>query len=90
MFCYAYFQLLAALEKLQEAVDIAEGNVTDMATMIPMVREQFEKNQEQLDITEHNATNAHEESQAAEKVCGIFSVKGRVSQVCVCASYESA
>jgi len=63
------FQLLAALDSLEKAVDTAQANVTDMASMVPMVKEQFQKNQEQLAITEQNAMDAHNQSQIANRVC---------------------
>lgn len=69
MFCFASSQLLAALDALEKAVDTAQGNVTDMASMIPMVREQFAKNQEQLANAEQNAMDAHNQSQTAQRVC---------------------
>lgn len=69
LFYFALFQLLAALDALEKAVDTAQGNVTDMATMVPMVREQFDRNQEQLAITEQNAKDAHSQSQIANRVC---------------------
>ena len=70
-FCsLAFFQLQAALDKLEKDVDTARANVTNMAAMIPMVTEQFDKNQQQLAITEQKASDAHGESVTAEKVCG--------------------
>ena len=70
-FCsLAFFQLQAALDKLEKDVDTARANVTNMAAMIPMVTEQFDKNQQQLAITEQKANDAHGESVTAEKVCG--------------------
>lgn len=68
-FYFALFQLLAALDSLEKAVDTAQANVTDMASMVPMVKEQFQKNQEQLAITEQNAMDAHNQSQIANRVC---------------------
>jgi len=58
-------ELLAALDSLEKAVDTAQGNVTDMQSMLPMVKEQYQKNQEQLAITEKNAMDAHNQSQIA-------------------------
>ena len=70
-FCpLAFFQLQAALDKLEKDVDTARANVTNMAAMIPMVTEQFDKNQQQLAITEQKANDTHGESVTAEKVCG--------------------
>ncbi|KAJ7382944.1 hypothetical protein OS493_031720 [Desmophyllum pertusum] len=60
-------QLLADLDALEAAVDTAQSNVTDMASMVPMVKEQFEKNQEQLNIAEKNAMDAHNQSQQAQQ-----------------------
>ena len=51
-------------------MDTARANVTNMAAMIPMVTEQFDKNQQQLAITEQKANDAHGKSVTAEKVCG--------------------
>ena len=51
-------------------MDTARANVTNMAAMIPMVTEQFDKNQQQLAITEQKANDTHGESVTAEKVCG--------------------
>lgn len=59
--------LQAALDKLEKDVDTARANVTNMAAMIPMVTEQFDKNQQQLAITEQKANDAHGESVTAEK-----------------------
>lgn len=72
MFCFVSSQLLAALDALEKAVDTAQGNVTDMATMIPMVRDQFAKNQEQLENAEQNAMDAHNQSQTAQRVCHYY------------------
>ena len=69
MFYSASFQLLAILDFLEKTVDTAQANVTDMASMVPMVKEQFQKNQEQLNITEQNAMDAHNQSQIADRVC---------------------
>ncbi|RMX57034.1 hypothetical protein pdam_00006173 [Pocillopora damicornis] len=60
-------QLQAALDKLEKDVDTARANVTNMAAMIPMVTEQFDKNQQQLAITEQKANDTHGESVTAEK-----------------------
>lgn len=60
-------QLLAALDSLEKAVDTAQANVTDMASMVPMVEEQFQKNEEQLAITEQNARDAYNQSQIANR-----------------------
>lgn len=68
MFYFAYSQLLADLDALEAAVDTAQSNVTDMASMVPIVKEQFEKNQEQLNIAEKNAMDAHNQSQQAQQV----------------------
>ena len=68
-FHFASFQLLAALDSLEKAVDTAQANVTDMASMVPMVEEQFQKNEEQLAITEQNARDAYNQSQIANRVC---------------------
>lgn len=59
--------LQAALDKLEKDVDTARANVTNMAAMIPMVTEQFDKNQQQLAITEQKANDTHGESVTAEK-----------------------
>ena len=53
-------------------MDIAQGNVTEMADMVPMLQEQFENNLQQLNITEQNALDAHNESGVAQKVCTTF------------------
>ena len=66
---FVTFQLLAALDSLKMAVDTAQMNVTDMASMVPMVKEQFRKNQEQLAITKQNAMDANNQSQIASRVC---------------------
>lgn len=50
-------------------MDTAQANVTDMASVVPMVEEQFQKNEEQLAITEQNAMDAHKQSQIANRVC---------------------
>lgn len=55
------------MDKLEKDVDTARANVTNMAAMIPMVTEQFDKNQQQLAITEQKANDAHGESVTAEK-----------------------
>jgi len=69
---FASFQLLAALDSLEKAVDTAQANVTEMASMVPMVKEQFQKNQVQLSITEQNAMDANNQSQIASRVCNSF------------------
>ena len=66
-------QLLADLDSLEKAVDSAQGNVTEIAGMVPMVQQQFEDNLEQLEKTQENAVYAHIESQTAQKV-GVFKV----------------
>ena len=53
-------------------MDMAQGNATEMAGMVPMVREQFENNLEQLNITQKNAVDAHNQSQTAREVCSMF------------------
>lgn len=53
-------------------MDVAQGNVTDMSGMVPMVQEQFEDNLQQLNITQQNALEAHNQSQTAQKVSTTF------------------
>ena len=53
-------------------MDIAQGNVTEMAGMVPMLQEQFQDNLQQLNITEENALDAHNESEVAQEVCTTF------------------
>jgi len=60
-------QVLADLDSLEKAVDIAQGNVTEMVDMVPMVHDQFKNNVEQLNITQQNALDAHNKSQTAQK-----------------------
>ena len=64
--------MLEDLDSLEKAVDIAQGNVTEMVDMVPMVHDQFKNNVEQLNITQQNALDAHNKSQTAQKVCTFF------------------
>lgn len=65
---FILFQLLSGLDALENAIDAAQINVTEIASEVPLVQKQFEKNIEQLNITKKNALDAHDQSQTARKV----------------------
>lgn len=60
-------RLLSGLDALENAIDAAQSNVTEIAGEVPLVQKQFAKNIEQLNITEKNALDAHDQSQTARK-----------------------
>ena len=65
---FVLFQLLSGLDALENAIDAAQSNVTEIAGEVPLVQKQFAKNIEQLNITKKNALDAHDQSQTARKV----------------------